>query len=258
MTKERVIVLLCADGDSTRAIANALTDEFGPVKVILEHPVTRLQMAKRRAKKLGVLRVAGQVAFVGAVLPFLYRSGRRRIHEIERTHNMRKNWPDLEFHNVDSVNSDAARKILRGLDPDIVVVNGTRIISGQTIACTEAPFINMHAGITPLYRGVHGGYWALVEDNSQLVGTTVHFVDTGIDTGNIIDQVYFSVSKDDNFATYPYLHTAFGIPILIRAVREFFEGTLKTKPEGKGLGSRLRYHPTIWRYFFERVKKGIA
>jgi folate-dependent phosphoribosylglycinamide formyltransferase PurN len=39
---------------------------------------------------------------------------------------------------------------------------------------------------------VHGGYWALAENNPQLVGTTVHFVDTGIDTGEVIEQSFLT------------------------------------------------------------------
>lgn len=257
MSQAKAIVLLCSDGDSTRAIANALTNEFGPIRVVMEQPVTRWQMARRRAKKIGVARVLGQMAFVAAVLPVLYRTGRKRIEEIETLHGLKKDWADTEISNVDSVNSDAARKILRDVRPDIVIVNGTRIISQQTLDCVDCVFINTHAGITPLYRGVHGGYWALVESKPQLVGTTVHLVDKGIDTGNIIEQAFFKVTENDNFATYPYLHTAYGIPILIDAVKRFFEGKLDVIPERNGLGSKLRYHPTIWGYLFHRITNGV-
>ncbi len=49
----------------------------------------------------------------------------------------------------------------------------------------------MHAGITLRYRGVHGGYWALAEQHPEWVGTTVHLVDPGIDTGGILAQSTF-------------------------------------------------------------------
>ena len=257
MTQGKTIVLLCSDGHSTRAIANALTKEFGPIKVVMEQPVTRWQMAKRRARKIGVPRVAGQIAFVAAILPVLNRTGRKRIEEIETLHNLRSDWPEIDISNVDSVNSDVTRTLLQNLRPDLVIVNGTRIISQKTLDCVDSTFINTHAGITPLYRGVHGGYWALVEDKPQLVGTTVHLVDKGIDTGNVIEQAYFQITESDNFATYPYLHTAYGIPILIDAVKTFFEGRLDVKTEGNGLGSKLRHHPTIWGYLFHRIRNGV-
>lgn len=257
MTQAKAIVLLCSDGDSTRAVANALTDAFGPISVVMEQPVTRWQMAKRRARKIGVLRTAGQVAFVAALLPLLRGEGSSRIKEIEAANNLRNEWPEVVIENVDSVNSEAARQILRTLRPDIVIVNGTRIISQETLDSVDAIFINTHAGITPLYRGVHGGYWALAEGKPELVGTTVHVVDKGIDTGNVIEQAFFQVTEKDNFATYPYLHTAHGIPILVDAVKRFFEGRLDVKAEGSTLSSKLRHHPTLWGYLFHRIRNGV-
>ena len=33
----------------------------------------------------------------------------------------------------------------------------------------EAIFVNTHVGITPKYRGVHGGYWSLVKNDKNLI-----------------------------------------------------------------------------------------
>jgi methionyl-tRNA formyltransferase len=255
MKQEKPIVLLCTDGDSTHAVYNALRENFGEITVIMETPVSRRQMLERRMKKLGVMSVAGQVLFLLAVVPVLRRLSKRRVAEIKNEYKMREGLPE-NIIRVPSVNSEEARQKLREIDPRVIVVNGTRIISRETLNCVNARFINMHAGITPLYRGVHGAYWALAEDKPDLVGTTVHFVDEGIDTGKIIEQVHFCVSKRDNFTTYPYLHTGAGIPALIRAVRQAINGEVAQQPENKDLDSKLRYHPTIWNYLNWR-RRGI-
>lgn len=255
MKQEKPIVLLCTDGDSTHAVYNALRENFGEITVIMETPVSRRQMLERRMKKLGVMSVAGQVLFLLAVVPVLRRLSKRRVAEIKNEYKMREGLPE-NIIRVPSVNSEEARQKLREIDPRVIVVNGTRIISRETLNCVNARFINMHAGITPLYRGVHGAYWALAENKPHLVGTTVHFVDEGIDTGKIIEQVHFNVSKQDNFTTYPYLHTGAGIPALIRAVRQTLDGEVIQQPENKDLDSKLRYHPTIWDYLSWR-RRGI-
>lgn len=251
------IVLLCSDGDSTRAIYNALRKKHGEIKVVMEKPMSRLEMAKRRAKRLGFLEVFGQILFVGLVVPLLARLSRKRIAEIEQTHNLENDWANVQIIEIDSVNSEKTIEVLKELKPKLVVVNGTRIIGKKLLETTDAIFINTHAGITPLYRGVHGAYWALAEGKPDLVGTTVHLVDKGIDTGNIIEQAFFEVTKDDNFATYPYLHTAFGIPILSDAVERCLNDNLKLKDEPPDLHSKLRYHPTIWQYIYYRINKSI-
>ncbi len=257
MTKDPRIVLLCSDGDSTRAVFNALRDEFGSVLVIMEEAVSRLEMAKRRARRLGLIPTLGQTLFAATIVPLLAASGRARIREIERKHNLRRGLPDETVVRVNNVNSEEARKQLQNAAPAVVVVNGTRIIGPETLGCVDAPFINTHAGITPLYRGVHGGYWALAEGRPDLVGTTVHLVDKGIDTGTIIAQAYFEVTKHDNFATYPYLHTAAGISILVPAVRAALAGNIEFQESPDAVGSRLRHHPSAWFYLKNRLLRGV-
>ena len=251
------IVLLCSDGPSTRAVYNALRDEFGSVHVIMEEPISRLQMARRRANRLGYFSTVGQMLFVAGVVPILTRSSGERIQEIEREFNLRRDMPESEIERIGSVNSERACEVLRKVAPDVVVVNGTRIIGAETLACVDVPFINTHAGITPLYRGVHGAYWALAEGRPELVGTTVHFVDKGIDTGSIISQAFFEITERDNFATYPHLHTAAGITVLIPAVRDALEGRAEPARKDNGLESKLRYHPTIWGYLANRFRRGV-
>jgi folate-dependent phosphoribosylglycinamide formyltransferase PurN len=248
---EKNIVLLCSSGDSTRAVYQALKKRFGEITVIMEEDIPRSLFLKRRLKKLGFVSVFGQALFVTAVVPILRVLSRKRLDELRKQLNI------LEIENVvhiDSVNSDAGREELRKINPKVVVVNGTRIIGKETLQCVNAKFINMHAGITPLYRGVHGGYWALAENNPKLVGTTVHFVDTGIDTGNVIGQTFFDVAKNDNFTTYPYLHTKAGIPLLVKTVEMILAEDLNVKLKEPNLPSKLRYHPTIWQYFYYLYK----
>ena len=97
-------------------------------------------------------------------------------------------------HHVESVNDPETIRLLRTMQPTVIVVNGTRIISSEVLDAVDCPFINTHAGITPRFRGVHGGYWALVEGRPEMVGTTVHLVDEGIDTGGVLARATFDTS----------------------------------------------------------------
>lgn len=254
LEEKNKIVLLCSDGDSSRAVYRALKEKFGKVIVIMEEDVPRGAFLKRRLKKLGVVPVFGQILFMTAIVPVLRALSRKRIDELKKQLNAGE--IDDVIH-IDSVNSETGREQLRKAAPKVVVVNGTRIIGKETLQSVNAKFINMHAGVTPLYRGVHGGYWALAENKPSLVGTTVHFVDTGIDTGDIIGQSFFKVEKTDNFATYPYLHTKAGIPLLIESVERVLKEDSLMKTKEPSLPSRLRYHPTIWEYIYYLLKRAV-
>jgi folate-dependent phosphoribosylglycinamide formyltransferase PurN len=249
------VCVLAQPCDATSIITHALTEKFGPVDVVLEGPVDRVAFLKARARRLGWFTVAGQVLFMAVAEPVIRRRGARRVAAIVANEGLRCDTPLEAVQRVPSVNTDEARALLRSLNPKVVVVSGTRIISEATLACVDAPFINMHAGITPQYRGVHGAYWALAERRPDLAGTTVHLVDTGIDTGNILGQATITPTKHDSFATYPYLQTAVGIPILIDAVATVLSGQVPpTRPPMATEPSRLRSHPTLWSYVAKRLR----
>jgi phosphoribosylglycinamide formyltransferase 1 len=251
------VVLLGVPGDGTCILFHALAARFGRPQVILEEKVSRVHLAKRRAKRVGWLAVSGQVAFAAGIAPLLGVAARRRRSEIIRAHGLDAGPIDGAVTMVPSVNSPQARRALALARPRVVVLSGTRIVSKETLASVGAPFLNLHAGITPLYRGVHGAYWALADSRPDLVGSTVHVVDSGVDTGAVVEQVLFDVTERDDFATYPLLHLAAGLPAVLRAVDAARAGTLTTR-EPLVRESRLRYHPTAWGYAWRRLLHGVA
>lgn len=251
------VVLLAVDGASTRIVYHALRPEFPDLRVVLEEPVSRALLLRRRRAKLGTPAVAGQLFFMAAVAPALRRRGEARIRRIKAEHGLDDSPIDGPVVHVPSVNSAQARDVLRALQPSVVLVNGTRIIGKETLRCVPAPFLNTHSGITPLYRGVHGGYWALYDGRPELVGTTIHLVDEGIDTGRVVEQVVFQPTREDSFATYGYLHIAAALPALRRAVRAAASGTLEFSEPRGDLGSRLRSHPTLLEYLHARLVRGV-
>jgi methionyl-tRNA formyltransferase len=252
------IVMLAGEGESTNIIYNSLKEEFAIERVIIEEPVPKSQFLKRRVKKLGLVKVFGQVLFQVTVVPYLRKSSRARIQEIKESWKLDAAPIDeSKVTHVESVNSDETVAVLQKLRPEIVIINGTRIVSTRILNCVPAKFINMHAGITPLYRGVHGAYWALVENNREACGVTVHFVDPGIDTGGILQQEIISPIKTDNFVTYPLLQLAAGIPLLKRVLRELSENQAETRPAPEGR-SKLWSHPTLSEYIWYRIRRGIS
>lgn len=250
------IVMLAGRGTSTNIAFHALNARFPIEKVILEESVPKGVLLRKRVKKLGIVTVAGQLLFKLLVETALSAVSGHRIREILEAYRLNDSEIDADkIICVDSVNSAACIALLRETRPDIVVVNGTRIISEEVLSCIDTRFINMHAGITPKYRGVHGAYWALVNRDDENCGVTVHFADKGIDTGAIIYQAKIDVTKKDNFLTYPLLQTAVGVVLEGRAVSDILDGTVQTRTNS--LESRLWSHPTLWGYLKNRIRYGV-
>lgn len=248
--------MLAAEGDSTNIIYNAINTQFSIDRVIIEKKESKKIFFKRRIKKLGIITVGGQILFQLIVVKLLGIFSEKRIKNILAENQLNiSDIPAGKIVRVNSINDSTVAEMLRHIKPDVIIVNGTRIISKKILTAISCVFINGHTGITPMYRGVHGGYWALVNNDRKHCGVTVHLVDEGIDTGAILYQQTVQVTKKDNFVTYPYLQTAKMLSILSMAVENALSDNLnKVSITGD---SKIWYHPTIWQYLFYRISKNV-
>lgn len=251
------VLLLAGPGEETRIVYHALKRRFFVPLVVMEEPPSRRKLVQGRLRRLGLPRVLGQLGFQLLIVPALRREGSARIEEILNAQGLcRDRIAPEEIQMVDSVNSEEARRILKVAAPDLVVINGTRILSGETLECLDVPFVNTHVGITPHYRGVHGGYWALRNRDIRRFGVTIHLVDKGIDTGTVLAHGTCTPGEHDNFATYPFLQLAAGIPLLCDSVQALLEG--RAKPQRfPSAGTPLWSHPTAADYLAARLIDGV-
>lgn len=252
------VVILCSKGDSSAIVYNELKEQFDIAKVIVENDVPKKVFIKNRIKKLGLFKVIGQIFFTVLIVPVLKKKSATRKQEILKEYGIDTTPNYLNASNtirVESVNSPECIKELREANPDVVVVNGTRIIKKDVLDCVKCPFINMHTGITPKYRGVHGAYWALRNHDKENAGVTIHLVDEGIDTGTIIYQDTIKMTEKDNFTTYPLLQTGVGVKYEVRALNDIKNNNLKLT--SNDLPSGLYSHPTFFGYIYHRIKFGV-
>ena len=253
----RGIVLLLDKSDLSRIIYHALAGEFSIEAVIREAKVSRQAFLKRRLKRLGWRTVLGQIVFAKCIVPLLRQGTSRRRADIFRQYGLDETPIPVErVIDVPSINDVETIAVLQKLSPKVIVVNGTRILEEKLLNATDATFLNTHAGITPLYRGVHGGYWAMASGDPGHFGVTVHKIDKGIDTGDIVAQALIQPSKADNFSTYPFLQIAIAISMLKQAVHDALDAKLETMPPPDGR-SKLWSHPTAFQYLKHRITRGV-
>jgi methionyl-tRNA formyltransferase len=251
--QQKKIILLAADCESSRWVYNALKETITIEAVILENPVSKKELAKRRIRKIGLMPVIGQVLFSALVVPLLKRRAKKRKAYLTHKYQLNNNdFDSNKTYRVSSVNEESCLKTIQLLKPDIIVVNGTRIISKNLLQATSAVFVNTHVGITPHYRGSHGGYWALRNKDEENFGTTIHLIDAGVDTGAVMKQVFIKPDKADNFTTYPVLQTAIGIEALKEVLTNMLSGNYETiNHTEKG---KMYFQPTLWKYLTGSVR----
>jgi folate-dependent phosphoribosylglycinamide formyltransferase PurN len=253
--KSSGICVVTAGGPYPWIIINALGREFGPIDVVLEEPEPRGAFMKRRAKKIGWLSTIGQFGTM-----VLVKLGKqvfdKRIEKIVAENGLEEEpKPEHPIHKVATVNSDEFLAAIRKLEPKVMLLNGCRIMRPNILAAVPCPVLNYHAGITPQYRGMNGGYWALASGDADNFGATVHLVDPGVDTGAILYQARARPAADDNIMTYAHRLAAASRGICIDAVRDALSGELD--PVASDSPSRQWYHPTVWRYLWTGLTKAV-
>jgi phosphoribosylglycinamide formyltransferase-1 len=85
------------------------------------------------------------------------------------------------------------------VDPDLVVSVGfMRTLSAAFVR--KFPTINTHPALLPMFPGAHAVRDALAA-GAAVTGSTVHWVDAGVDTGTVITQKEVSVLAQDDEAS---------------------------------------------------------
>lgn len=243
------IVLLTRDCDSTTIVYNYLSQHFQIDTVVFEKTISKSEQFRRRVKFIGFWGAVGQVIFMLTAFPFLKLTSQEKRKRILTQYDLDlTDIPAEKIKRIDKLSSTKGRELLQELQPDLLIVNGTRILSKKTLESVSAPFVNIHTGITPAYRGVHGGYWAVARGQKNLFGTTIHYVDPGVDTGGIIEQVFAEPGEQNNFYTYPYVQYATVLPVLKQVVQSFCDGQRPTPKAAVANESALWFHPTIFQW----------
>ncbi len=139
-----------------------------------------------------------------------------------------RNIPVLVPYNV---NADAFVAQVKELRPDLnISMSYNQILRQPIIDTAPLGFINCHAGKLPRYRGRNVINWALINNETE-IGLSVHYVDEGIDTGDIILQECLPIAWTDGYGDVLDAATTAFPPLLTRAVDLLAEGTAPRVPQ---------------------------
>lgn len=98
-----------------------------------------------------------------------------------------------------NINSKEYMDLVKKSGAEILVsMSFNQIFKSEIINLLPKKTINCHAGKLPFYRGRNILNWALINDEKEF-GITVHYVDEGIDTGDIIYQQVYPITDTDNY-----------------------------------------------------------
>ena len=164
----------------------------------------------------------------GAVKKLLKESFPGRVFELadfSRVHN-------IPLFQVPNLNSQKAIEVLARLGADLGVVLGTRILKRSTYSVPRLGSLNLHKGQVPEYRGQPVGFWELY-DGQATAGVTVHFVDDGLDTGDVLGEASIAIHHLDTPHTLRRKLDLLGADLLARCISDVATGVAVGRKQPK-------------------------
>lgn len=188
------IALLTSDDAHHRYLAASLHSRFGLAALVVEPSRAQLRRLWSRRKWRDWAAHA-------------YHRWRRRLTGLSSYRNVyfalppdAPQWPVKPNLTVDWINRPEVAALLKATAADVTVVICTSILSRATLEAAGTT-INIHGGFLPWYRGNHCFFFALYDRAFDRIGSTIHFVDRGVDTGDVIAHVVPLLYPDDSAET---------------------------------------------------------
>jgi len=129
---------------------------------------------------------------------------------------------------------------LRSFDLDLILVATFGAILGPNIIATPSRgIVNIHFALLPKYRGMTPELCALL-DGAMETGVTAHFIDEGIDTGDIIAQRRVAIDRDHGFADLQAALYPLGRELVGEVLASFEAGPVEARPQDESAASMCR------------------
>ena len=141
------------------------------------------------------------------------------------------------------------------LKSDIYIVTGASYIKGGLANfLISKKALSIHMGLAPYYRGADCNFWALFDNNPNLVGATIYMLSEGLDVGQIL---YHALSEiKDN----PYIYTMSTVKSAFHSIVEriknesIFKNPLLTQDKTKEIrySKKKEFNEEIIKEFFNK------
>lgn len=264
--RPRVVVIASPDASDTY-FANRMIKSLNTIGVVIEGQYaqgpgaaskvkkllkysTRPDLLIKKAREAAILRESGK------------RAGRIAGEGFGPEGSAISDEADCEVYYTKGVNDinapENVEKIL-SMKPDVITVCGSSILKKPVISIPPKGVLNLHGGLSQWYRGVWTTLWAIYNEAPEYVGATVHYVSDGIDDGEIIYQGRPEIEADDNHETLYVKVVKLGVELMVRAVNDIEDGTVKSfRLTEKGrLYLKKNLTPEVIREVWRKVDSGL-
>ena len=219
---------MVCDGLYQQHFVHSLSAAFNVVGVVIYRPVTPKGNLGQRIRRLLGWGAALRFLRSRAALRAEQATAGPLVESLFRRNGINFAYPAGAAQLVvNNINDATVAKFLQQHKPDVVCINGTNLLRDELLAIAATipyGFVNLHTGLSPYARGGNCDLFMLLEGRPEFVGVTIHHIDAGIDSGDIILTARPDLAPDDNYAMIEAKSFHLGNRMMVVAVAQLFEG----------------------------------
>ena len=222
------VVAMCCDGLFQRYLIERLASEFKLTGVIVHATPNAkgslLPRTLRHKNPVDLFRYIQTRRLMSHYEEQARPAIERLFYSGGRPPSIPEGIPTLE---VENINDPAAVTFLKNLGPDVICINGTNLLRKpmlDVIPSLRLGAINLHTGLSPYSRGGNCNLYMLLEGHPEFVGLTIHYIDPGVDSGDIIISSRPKLEPEDTYETIDAKTFRLGIDLMMVAIRQLQEG----------------------------------
>lgn len=130
----------------------------------------------------------------------------------------------VDFVDTENLNAAAVVRYVRTRGINVLLNAGSELFRREIIEAPSSGVLNAHMGYLPTYRGYNVLEWSVFRGDP--IGITLHFIDTGIDTGDIIRFQPIAVEPADTLDELRAKAFPIDVELMLDAVRKLEHGPL--------------------------------
>jgi methionyl-tRNA formyltransferase len=135
---------------------------------------------------------------------------------------------NIEYIREKNINSEIVVEKVKKIKPDLLITaHFDKLLKKALIDIPRIGCLNLHPSLLPFYRGRAPQHWPIINGEKK-TGITVHFIDEGTDTGNIVLQREIELMENMYVSDLQLIWTREYQTIMCDAVKLVIPPTQKT------------------------------
>lgn len=143
---------------------------------------------------------------------------------------------------------------IKSKNPNLIIIHTSYWVPRKIRNIVNGNVIGAHPGITQFYRGVHSPFWAIYNQDLDNIGYSIFWVDSGVDSGDLIFQGKIIPRDEDSYISLSWKGMAASAANIERILNKHKNIDKIPRIKNTKLSKdTIFYHPTIFNYLRYRM-----